>query len=168
MVWTAADIPDQAGRVAVVTGANGGLGYETARALAARGAHVVMAARNQHKASDARNRILAAAPTATLEIVPLDLAKLASVAEAAAITARHDRLDLLINNAGIMATPEGRTDDGFERQFGTNHLGHFAPHRPPAADDAAHTWGARRHRHLDGPPHGPPGRRSRPTGRRHV
>jgi NAD(P)-dependent dehydrogenase (short-subunit alcohol dehydrogenase family) len=127
MVWTAADIPDQTGRIAVVTGANGGLGYETARALAARGAHVVMAARNQHKASDARNRILAAAPTATLEIVPLDLARLASVAEAAtAITARHDRLDLLINNAGIMATPEGRTDDGFERQFGTNHLGHFA------------------------------------------
>jgi NAD(P)-dependent dehydrogenase (short-subunit alcohol dehydrogenase family) len=127
MAWTEANIPDQKGRIAVVTGANGGLGFETARALAAHGAHVVMAARNQAKAADARQRILAATPSASLEIVPLDLTSLASVAEAAsAITARHPRNDLLVNNAGIMACPEGRTVDGFETQFGTNHLGHFA------------------------------------------
>jgi NAD(P)-dependent dehydrogenase (short-subunit alcohol dehydrogenase family) len=127
MAWSEADIPEQNGRVAVVTGANGGLGYETARALAARGAHVVMAARNQAKAAAARERITAAQPSAALEIVPLDLTSLASVAEAAAaITAKHPRLDLLVNNAGIMACPEGRTADGFETQFGTNHLGHFA------------------------------------------
>lgn len=127
MTWTAADIPDQTGRLAVVTGANGGLGYETARALAARGAHVIMAARNTGKAAAARDRILTTAPGASLEIVPLDLGSLASIAAAAtAITAAHDRVDLLVNNAGIMACPEGRTDDGFERQFGVNHLGHFA------------------------------------------
>jgi len=127
MTWTEADIPDLTGRVAVVTGANGGLGYETARALAAHGAHVIMAARNTQKASEARARILTTTPSAALEIVPLDLGNLQSVADAAAmITAKHDRLDLLINNAGIMATPEGRTADGFEQQFGTNHLGHFA------------------------------------------
>jgi NAD(P)-dependent dehydrogenase (short-subunit alcohol dehydrogenase family) len=127
MMWSESDIPDQSGRVAVVTGANNGLGYETARALAAKGANVIMVARDQRKASQARQRILAAEPAAAIEIVPLDLGNLASVAEAAAaITGAHGRLHLLINNAGIMACPEGRTDDGFERQFGINHLGHFA------------------------------------------
>jgi NAD(P)-dependent dehydrogenase (short-subunit alcohol dehydrogenase family) len=127
VAWNEADIPDQTGRVAVVTGANGGLGLETARALAARGAHVVMAARDQAKAARAREQIAAAVPRAALEIVPLDLGSLGSIAEAAStILARQPRIDLLINNAGIMACPEGRTADGFERQFGTNHLGHFA------------------------------------------
>jgi NAD(P)-dependent dehydrogenase (short-subunit alcohol dehydrogenase family) len=127
MAWSEADIPDQTGRVAVVTGANGGLGYETARALAAKGATVIMAVRDQRKASEARERILTTAPAAALEIVPLDLGNLESVGGAAATIKRaHDRLHLLINNAGVMACPEGLTDDGFERQFGTNHLGHFA------------------------------------------
>jgi NAD(P)-dependent dehydrogenase (short-subunit alcohol dehydrogenase family) len=127
MAWSEADIPEQKGRVAVVTGANGGLGLETARALASHGAHVVMAARNQAKASAARDRIAAAVPNASLEVVPLDLASLASVSQAtSAIAERHPRIDLLVNNAGIMACPEGRTTDGFESQFGTNHLGHFA------------------------------------------
>ena len=127
MSWTAFDIPDQAGRVAVVTGANGGLGFESARELARKGAHVVMAARNQAKADNARAAILAEIPDASLEIVPLDLGSLASVEAAAqAIRNGHLRVDVLINNAGIMAVPQGATADGFEIQFGTNHLGHFA------------------------------------------
>jgi NAD(P)-dependent dehydrogenase (short-subunit alcohol dehydrogenase family) len=125
--WTVRDIPDQTGRVAVVTGANGGLGLETARALAAKGAHVVMAARDQAKAEAARAEVLAAAPTASLELVSLDLADLASVAATArAIAASHERVDLLVNNAGLMAHPHRRTVDGFELQFGVNHLGHWA------------------------------------------
>ena len=127
MPWTTADIPDQTGKIAVVTGANGGLGLETARALAGAGALVVMAARNQQKATAAHNDIIASHPDASLEIVPLDLGSLASVAEAAAaITGRHDTVDILVNNAGVMAMPEQRTADGFEMQFGTNHLGHWA------------------------------------------
>ncbi len=127
MSWSTADIPDQSGRVAVVTGANGGLGLETAKPLAATGAHVVMAARNQAKAQAAHDEILAAAPGASLEIVPLDLASLASVREAAhAILAGHERVDLLVNNAGVMALPEKQTEDGFEFQFGVDHLGHWA------------------------------------------
>jgi NAD(P)-dependent dehydrogenase (short-subunit alcohol dehydrogenase family) len=127
MSWTAADIPPQHGRVAVVTGANGGLGLATAHALAAAGAHVVMAARNQEKARSAEAAIRAAVSDASLEVVELDLGSLASVAGAAkAVLAGHDRVDLLITNAGVMATPEGRTVDGFETQFGTNHLGHWA------------------------------------------
>ena len=127
MGWTASDIPDQTDRTAVVTGANGGLGLETARALAAAGAHVVMAARNQQKAADAAAEIRRGAPDASLEIVPLDLGSLASVAEAAErILERHERIDLLVNNAGIMAIPERRTADGFEFQFGVDHLGHYA------------------------------------------
>ncbi len=127
MPWTTADIPDQSGRTAVVTGANGGLGLETARELANAGAHVVMAARNREKAEAARRDLLADNPEASLEIVDLDLGSLPSVAQAAAtITEHHPRIDLLINNAGVMATPEWRTADGFEFQFGVNHLGHFA------------------------------------------
>ncbi len=126
MAFTESDIPDQSGRVAVVTGANGGLGLATAKALAGAGAHVVMAARNQSKAATARDEILAAHPSASLEIVELDLGSQESVKAAAAqITATHPTVDLLINNAGVMAMPEGRTVDGFETQFGINHLGHW-------------------------------------------
>jgi len=127
MAWTTADIPDQTGRVAVVTGANGGLGLETARELARKGAHVVMAARNMEKAEQARADILGDIPDASLELQQLDLASLASVRAAAErILSIHDTIDLLINNAGVMGLPQQRTEDGFEMQFGTNHLGHFA------------------------------------------
>lgn len=127
MSWTQADIPDQSGRVAVVTGANGGLGLETTLALAGKGAHVVMAARDQGKARVAEATVLERHPSATVEVVPLDLADLASVRSAAErILAGHDRVDLLVNNAGLMAMPERHTADDFEMQFGVNHLGHFA------------------------------------------
>ncbi len=126
MAWTQADIPDLQGRIAVVTGANGGLGLETAEALAGHGAHVVMAARNQSKAADAEARISARFPDASLELVPLDLADQASVqAAAATIAAAHPVIDLLVNNAGLMAMPERATADGYEMQFGVNHLGHW-------------------------------------------
>ena len=127
MSWSASDIPRQSGRVAVVTGANGGLGLATAKALAGAGAHVVMAVRNREKAAAAHAEILAAHPAASLELVDLDLGSLSSVAAAATtIRAAHDRLDLLVNNAGLMAMPERSTSDGFEMQFGVNHLGHWA------------------------------------------
>jgi NAD(P)-dependent dehydrogenase (short-subunit alcohol dehydrogenase family) len=127
VTWSTADIPDQTGRVAVVTGANGGLGLETSRALAEKGAHVVMAARNQEKAAAAVEDIRRTVPDADLEVVALDLSSQASVREAAEkILAAHDTIDLLINNAGVMGIPERKTTDGFEMQFGTNHLGHFA------------------------------------------
>jgi NAD(P)-dependent dehydrogenase (short-subunit alcohol dehydrogenase family) len=125
--WSAADIPDQAGRTAVVTGANGGLGLATARALAAAGATVVIAARNQERAAEAMGRIRDGIPKASLELVELDLGSLASVQKAAGeILAAHQTVDLLVNNAGVMGIPEGRTADGFEMQFGVDHLGHFA------------------------------------------
>jgi len=124
--WTVKDIPDQTGRVAVITGANGGLGLACTHALADRGAHVVMAARNTSKAEQAREQILADVPDASLEIVRLDLGDLAAVEHAATtILEAHPTLDILINNAGVMATPESRTVDGFEQQVGINHLGHF-------------------------------------------
>jgi len=127
MSWTSADIPDQGGRVAVVTGANGGLGLETARELARKGAHVVMAVRNQEKAAAAVEDIRASAPQASLELVALDLGSQASVREAAArIIAAHEQIDLLINNAGVMGIPERKTVDGFEMQFGVDHLGHWS------------------------------------------
>jgi len=127
MAWTTKDIPDLSGRTAVVTGANGGLGLETARALAGAGAHVVMAARNQQKAAAAAEDIRRSHSKASLEIVPLDLSSLASIRAAAdAIAAAHPKIDILVNNAGVMACPERRTEDGFEMQFGTNHLGHWA------------------------------------------
>lgn len=126
MSWTQRDIPDQSGRVAVITGANGGLGLASAAALAVKGAHVVMAARNQDKAVAARSQVLAAAPGASVEIVPVDLSSQRSVKDAAAaVLARHPRIDVLMNNAGVMATPQGRTVDGYETQLGTNHLGHW-------------------------------------------
>lgn len=127
MSWNLSDIPDQTGRVAVVTGANGGLGLETAEALAEAGASVVLAARSPGKTENAVSRILEAAPDASLQIVPLDLASQASVRRAAEqILGEHDQIDLLVNNAGVMGIPEGRTEDGFETQLAVNHLGHFA------------------------------------------
>ena len=127
MSWSAADIPGQHGRTAVVTGANGGLGLETARQLAAKGAHVVMAVRNQEKAAAALEEIRTGAPDASLELVALDLASQASVRAAARqIMAAHKSIDLLINNAGVMGIPEAKTADGFEMQFGVDHLGHWS------------------------------------------
>ena len=125
--WSANQIPDQSGRLAVVTGANSGLGLETARALAAAGATVVITARDRAKGEAARERITAETPDATVEARVLDLAALESVRGfAAGIAADHPRIDMLINNAGVMMPPRGETVDGFELQFGTNHLGHFA------------------------------------------
>ena len=125
--WTVTDIPDQTGRVAVVTGGNTGLGYETAAALAARGAHVVLAVRNLDKGKAAADLIARRTPGADVTLQELDLTSLASVEDAAEqLRATHDRIDLLINNAGVMMTPKSTTRDGFELQFGTNHLGHFA------------------------------------------
>lgn len=127
MSWNTADIPDQSGRSAVVTGANGGLGLEVARALAGKGAHVVMASRNQDKAQNAKADIRASDPDASLEIRELDLASLESVDRfARGILEDFDHIDLLINNAGVMGIPERKTEDGFEMQLGVNHLGHFA------------------------------------------
>jgi len=127
VAWTTADIPSLAGRTAVVTGANGGLGLETARALAGAGAHVVMAARDQTRAKAAHADIVRGDASASLEIVPLDLASLRSVREASErILSRHERIDILVNNAGVMAVPERQTEDGFEMQLGVNHLGHYA------------------------------------------
>ncbi len=126
MGWNTADIPNLDGKVAVVTGANGGLGLESAKALAGAGAHVVMAARNQEKAKAAHDEIMAAHPNSSLEIVELDLGSFESTRAAAAKTAAdHPRIDILINNAGLMAVPERRTADGYEMQFGVNHLGHW-------------------------------------------
>ncbi|MFW3171673.1 oxidoreductase [Geodermatophilus sp. CPCC 206100] len=127
MAWTERDIPDLSGRTVVVTGANGGLGLQTALALAGAGAHVVLAARDAAKTAAAQLRIRARYPSVSLEVVPLDLGDLSSVAAAAdAVLARHQRVDLLVNNAGVMAMPQRTTADGFELQFGVNHLGHWA------------------------------------------
>lgn len=127
MPWTTHDIPSLDGKLFVVTGANSGLGLETTRALARKGARVVMACRSQTKAERARDELTRAVPGALLELVPLDLADLASVREAAErIRAEHAHIDCLVNNAGVMALPRRETADGFEMQFGTNHLGHFA------------------------------------------
>ncbi|GII56552.1 oxidoreductase [Planotetraspora thailandica] len=125
--WNAADVPDQRGRVAVITGGNTGIGFETARVLAARGASVVLAVRDLDKGKRAAAEITTATPGADVTVQRLDLASLASVRAAAdELGATRDHIDLLINNAGIMYAPQGTTVDGFEFQFGTNHLGHFA------------------------------------------
>jgi len=125
--WTATHIPDQTGRVAVITGANTGLGYETATALAAKGARVVLAVRNLDKGKAAADLITRAHPGADVSVTELDLTSLQSVRDAAdQIRAGFDQIDLLVNNAGVMMTPKSTTRDGFELQFGTNHLGHFA------------------------------------------
>lgn len=125
--WAAADVPDQTGRVAVITGSNTGIGYHTAEVLAEHGALVVLAVRDLDKGNAAAKRITQAHPQAAVEVQELDLSSLASVREAAdALSAAHARIDLLINNAGVMYTPKQHTVDGFELQFGVNHLGHFA------------------------------------------
>jgi NAD(P)-dependent dehydrogenase (short-subunit alcohol dehydrogenase family) len=125
--WTAEDVPDQSGRTVVVTGANSGIGLEAAKILAAHGARVVLAGRDRARTATAAEQVTGAAAGPQAETAELDLASLESVRAAAAdISARFPRLDLLINNAGIMFTPYGLTKDGFELQFGTNHLGHFA------------------------------------------
>jgi NAD(P)-dependent dehydrogenase (short-subunit alcohol dehydrogenase family) len=125
--WTAENIPDLTGKVAIVTGANSGIGYEMARALVRKQATVILACRNKDKGEAAVRQIAQEYPAARAELTPLDLSDLAAVRRFAAEFARHyQRLDLLINNAGIMEIPFGKTADGFELQFGTNHLGHFA------------------------------------------
>ncbi|HZM41766.1 MAG TPA: oxidoreductase [Acidimicrobiales bacterium] len=125
--WAASDIPDQSGRTALVTGANSGLGLRAAQALAAHGARVLLGCRNPERAEAARAEVAAVATGPEPQVVPLDLADLAAVRVAAErVAAGVDRLDLLLNNAGLMGPPLGRTADGFEMQFGVNHLGHFA------------------------------------------
>jgi NAD(P)-dependent dehydrogenase (short-subunit alcohol dehydrogenase family) len=125
--WTAADVPDQSGRVAIVTGANTGIGFGAATVLAAKGAHTVLAVRNLDKGNDAAARIKAASPDAVVTVQQLDLTSLDNIRNAAdELRATFPRIDLLINNAGVMTPPKSTTADGFELQFGTNHLGHFA------------------------------------------
>jgi NAD(P)-dependent dehydrogenase (short-subunit alcohol dehydrogenase family) len=125
--WSVQDMPDQSGRVVVITGANSGIGYESAVALAAKGAQVVMACRSMDKAERARQALLMRVPNASLSILQLDLGTLKSIHQfAGAFHQRYERLDILMNNAGIMAPPYAVTEDGFESQTGTNHLGHFA------------------------------------------
>ncbi|MDX3195938.1 oxidoreductase [Streptomyces sp. MN03-5084-2B] len=126
--WTEADIPDQSGRTVLVTGANSGLGLRTSQVLAGKGARVLLACRSAERGAKALEIVKAAAAGAEPELVPLDLSELASVRAAAASVRERtgDALDVLINNAGVMATARGRTADGFELQFGTNHLGHAA------------------------------------------
>ncbi len=142
MGWSLKDIPDQTGRLAVVTGANAGLGYATAEALAGAGAEVVLAARNPEKGEAAVAAIRAAHPRADVRLERLDLASLASVADfAGRVTEGADKLDLLVNNAGLMSPPaRTETEDGFETQFGVNYLGHFAltAHLLPKLRAAAH------------------------------
>ncbi|WP_210589419.1 oxidoreductase [Streptomyces sp. GESEQ-35] len=123
--WNASDMPDQTGRVAVVTGANSGIGYATARELARKGARVVLACRSEARGHEAGDRLVTEVPDTDVEFGRLDLADLGSVRGFAAWYP-YERLDLLVNNAGVMALPYGTTADGFETQFGVNHLGHFA------------------------------------------
>ena len=126
-MWTTSDMPDLSGRTIVVTGANSGLGYEGSLAFAGKGAHVVMACRTAEKGASARAKIVAAHPGAQVEVMALDLASLASIRRfAEELSARVQRIDVLCNNAGVMALPRRETADGFEMQIGTNHFGHFA------------------------------------------
>lgn len=124
--FTAADLPSQQGKCFVVTGANAGLGFETSRALAARGARILLACRDEGRARDAMARIAAETPGADLTFIPLDQGDLASIRNAAALAMAEPRIDALVNNAGVMIPPLGQTRDGFELQFGVNHLGCFA------------------------------------------
>ena len=125
--WNASDCPDQSGRLALITGANSGLGLETARVLAGRGATVLMACRSRERAEQARQQLLPIVDGGAIDLVELDLADLASVQRAVRqVEDCYGRLDLLINNAGVMGLPRTLTRDGFECQFGINHLGHFA------------------------------------------
>lgn len=125
--WTAEDIPDLSGKIVIITGANSGIGLAASRELARKGAEVIMACRFQDKAEAAIQQIMEDIPRAKLEYIHLDLVDLASVKKFAAdFKSRYDRLDVLLNNAGIMMVPYRKTADGFESQLGTNHLGHFA------------------------------------------
>jgi NAD(P)-dependent dehydrogenase (short-subunit alcohol dehydrogenase family) len=127
MKWTAADVPDQRGRVAVITGANSGIGFETAAVLASKRAKVVLAVRDLTKGTESAARIKARNPRADIVLQELDLASLSSVRAAAEdLKAAYPQVSLMINNAGVMGTPKASTKDGFELQLGTNHLGHFA------------------------------------------
>lgn len=125
--WTAADMPDLTDKVIIVTGGNSGIGFEAAKAFARKGAQTILACRSMDKAEAALAELQAEIPNASAEIMQLDLASLASVGQFAdAFKAKYEQLDVLVNNAGIMMVPYGITEDGFERQLGTNHLGHFA------------------------------------------
>ena len=125
--WTKENMPDLTGKVVIVTGANSGLGLASTKAFAAKGATVIMACRNMSKAEKAKAEVLAGTPNANLDLMPLDNASLASVkAFSDAFKAKYDRLDILLNNAGVMAIPRTETEDGFEMQLGVNHLAHFA------------------------------------------
>jgi NAD(P)-dependent dehydrogenase (short-subunit alcohol dehydrogenase family) len=125
--WTQDEIPDQQGRLVIVTGGNSGIGYEAALALAGKNAHVILAVRNIEKGGEAAHEICRRYPRAQVTLMALDLADLKSVRTFAQdFLKQYDRLDVLINNAGVMALPQRKTVDGFEMQFGTNHLGHFA------------------------------------------
>lgn len=127
MRWSVDKVPDQSGKTVVITGANSGIGLEAARILAARGAEIILACRDERKGEEAVDKIATALPDAAVSSMALDLADLQSVKRfAGAFKRKYKKLDLLINNAGVMAPPKGQTSDGFETQFGTNHLGHFA------------------------------------------
>jgi len=162
--WSEADIGDQYGRVALITGANSGIGFETARALAQHGAHVVLGCRNPQRAAEAAARIDTLSPRGTVESLRIDMGDLDSIAAATAeFTAHHERLDLLINNAGIAMLPRSTTVQGFESQFGVNHLGPFAltarmlptllrtdNSRVVAVTSYTHRWGRMRFQDLHG------------------
>ena len=125
--WSTADMPDQSGKTVIVTGANTGLGFQTAKGMAAKGARVIMACRNAAKGQDALDKIKAEQPDANVSLASLNLSSLAAVKSFAdSFLAENSKLDILINNAGVMVPPFGKTEDGFEDQFGINHLGHFA------------------------------------------
>ena len=127
MNWTVENIPDLTGKIIIVTGGNSGLGYESVKAFASKGAEVVLACRSAEKGEEARTEILKAFPEGKIQVMQLDLGELESVRNfAASFKNSHKKLDVLLNNAGIMMTPYFTTKDGFEGQFGTNHLGHFA------------------------------------------
>jgi NAD(P)-dependent dehydrogenase (short-subunit alcohol dehydrogenase family) len=127
LYWTSENISDLSGKVIIITGANSGIGYEAAKEFARKGAQIVLASRNLDKAQSALSQIQAEIPETKAEILKLDLASLKSIRHFTdEYKAKYDRLDVLLNNAGIMMVPYGKTNDGFEKQFGTNHLGHFA------------------------------------------
>ncbi|MDC0055893.1 oxidoreductase [Deltaproteobacteria bacterium] len=127
MKWSAANIPDQSGRIIIITGANSGIGFWMAKYLAQKGARIIMACRSEKRAQTAKEKIIKQQSDAKIEIEILDLSSLKSVKEfSEKVHQKHDRLDILINNAGVMMTPKWQTEDGFEYQIGINHLGHFA------------------------------------------
>lgn len=127
MAWQLNDLPDQSGRTVVITGGNSGIGLEAAKALAHKGARIIIASRDETRAGAAAEEVRKATGSKLVETAALDLASLASVRACAKdLNQRCERLDVLVNNAGVMAIPRRETEDGFETQFATNHLGHFA------------------------------------------